>query len=390
MRRQNKLYRALILAALCVVGSTAFGQDIPLYSQKLTNSFIYNPAVAGHTFGSVTYSFNKVYSPVNGSPTTSLISAHTPFGGHKYGAGFNFYSETVNFIKNTYFSGAFAYHISFSKYNILSMGVSGEYNSVGIDMGKIVGNTDDPLLADRVNRADFSFGLNFQTQYFKVGAAVNRLATNLELTKNSTDILSEYYSAYVAGIIPIRGVDVLEPTLNIRKLSPLEGNLIYDLGLYYTYDNLVIGGLAYRRGNVLNAVAGLRIAEKLTFGYSYNLVATDYRKALGASHEVSFRYDFNERVYADRYSSAYKNSMAFRRKTMTNSARSKPSAKRSPSAIKRKQNKIRRASPSRRYQNNKKLPKVKKKKFNTKKRRKQNFKRNQRRYNQRGFKLFRR
>ena len=364
------------------------GQDIPLYSQKLTNSFIYNPAVAGHTFGSITYAYNKVYTPVAGSPSTSLISAHSPFGGHKYGAGFNFYTETVNFVKNTYFSGAFAYHINFSKYNILSMGVSGEFNSIGFDLNKIVGSTEDPLLPNNLNKADFSFGLNFQTQYFKVGGAVNRLATNLELTKNSTDILSEYYSIYAMGMIPIRGADVLEPTFNLRKLSPLEGNLMWDVGLYYTYDNLVTGGLAYRRGNVINAMAGLKIADKITFGYSYNLVAADYRSALGASHEIALRYDFNERVYADRFSSAYKNSMAFRRKTMSSSSRGKPTARKSPSAIKRKQNKIRRASPSRRYQNNKKLPKVKKKKFNTKKRRRQNFKRRKSPYGRGGFKLF--
>ncbi len=363
-------------------------QDIPLYSQKLTNSFIYNPAIAGHTFGSITYGFNKVYTPVAGSPTTSLISAHTPFGGHKYGVGFNFYSETVNFVKNTYFSGAFAYHVSFSKYNILSMGVSGEYNTIGFDLTKVIGNSEDPLLAQRLNRADFSFGLNFQTQFVKVGAAVNRLATNLELTKNSADILSEFYSAYVMGMIPIRGADLLEPTFNLRKLSPVEGNLIYDIGLYYTYDGMITGGLAYRRGNVLNAMAGLKIADKLTFGYSYNIVAADYRSALGASHEVALRYDFNERVYADRFRAAYKNSMAFRRKTMSSASRSKPNARKSPSAIKRNQKKIRRASPSRRYQNNKKLPKVKKKKFNTKKRRRQNFKRRRKSPNRRGFKLF--
>jgi len=367
--------KRLIYLLLLLTGTLSYGQDIPLYTQKLTNSFIYNPAIAGHTFGSLTYSFNKNYTPVNGSPTTSLISAHTPFGNHKYGVGFNFYNETVSFVKNSYFSGAFAYHINLSKYTVFSMGVSGEFNSIGFDLAKVVGNAEDPLLAERLNRADFSFGVNFQTRYMKVGGAMNRLATNLELTKNSTDILSEYYSFYVMGMLPLRGgVDMLEPTLNIRKLSPLEGNLIYDVGLYYTWDNKLIGGLAYRRGNVLNAVVGLRVAEKATFGYSFNVLAADYGRDVGASHEITLRYDFNEKTYQDRFRTATQNAMAYRRKTMSSST-SKLGGKRASSGkmSKSRQKQIKRASPSRRYQDNSKLPRVKKNKY-AKKRRKPNYK----------------
>lgn len=373
--RYCKLHTALIIFTTFAFWQPLKSQDIPLYSQKLTNSFIYNPAVAGHTFGSLTYSFNKIYTPVNGSPTTSFISAHTPLLNHKVGIGANFYNESVNFVTNTYFSGAFAYHLRFARYTMLSMGLSAEYNSIGFDPAKVIGNSEDPILADRINTPDFSFGLNFQTRYFKVGGAVNRLATNLELTKNATDVLSEFYSGYAAGMIPLRaGADLLEPTLTFRKLSPLEGNFIYDVGLFYTYDDTFLGGLSYRRGNVINATAGLRLANKLMFGYSFNVTGTDYRSALGASHEITLRYDFNEKTYQDRFANNYRNSMAFRRKTLSNSSRSRSSA----SMSKNKQRQIKRASPNRRYQNIKKLSKRSKPKFSVKKRQRKNFRRRKR------------
>ena len=86
-------------------------QDIPLYSQKLTNSFIYNPALAGHTFGSITFSHRKNFTGVNGSPTNNFFSFHTPIKNHKLGVGGNLYTEQVGINNNIYASGAFAYHL---------------------------------------------------------------------------------------------------------------------------------------------------------------------------------------------------------------------------------------------------------------------------------------
>ena len=52
--------KRLIYLLLLLSSSLSYGQDIPLYTQKLTNSVIYNPAIAGHTFGSLTYSFTSM------------------------------------------------------------------------------------------------------------------------------------------------------------------------------------------------------------------------------------------------------------------------------------------------------------------------------------------
>src|SRR5690349_9844046 len=128
----KRLYPLLMLALL-MESYDSIGQDIPLFSQKLTNSFMYNPAVAGLNVGSLTYSYRMSYGKVSGAPRTNFLSAHTPVAGHKIGLGFNYYQENVSFIKNNYLSAAFSYHIRVSKANSLSFGISGEYNFMGLN-----------------------------------------------------------------------------------------------------------------------------------------------------------------------------------------------------------------------------------------------------------------
>ncbi|MEQ8242868.1 type IX secretion system membrane protein PorP/SprF [Fulvivirga sp.] len=380
----KRLLIALTLSLLVLASVKA--QDIPLFSQKLTNSFIYNPAMAGHTFGSLTLANRKNFNNVTGAAENNFLSFHTPFYDHRFGVGANIFKEKVNFIDNTYISGAFAYHINFGSYNVLSMGVSAEYNSLGFDTGNVIGDRNDPLLGQKTNNMDFSFGINYQHRYFKVGAAANRLATSLAISNNAS-VLSEFYSGYAAGLIPLRGgQDILEPTFTYRKFS--ETNDIWDAGLYYTYNNLLTVGGSMRKGDIINVAAGLKIARKIFVGYSYEIVNNNLGSDVGASSEIAIRFDFNDKTYQERFQKDYKNALAYRRKTLSSAAKRTNVGSRSPKMAKKKQTRRLRniKSPNARYNNLKKLPKVERRKFNNKKRRKANYKRSKKRSKGRRYK----
>src|SRR5687768_17704081 len=102
------LHFVFVFGAL-IICTAATGQDIPLFSQKLTNSFVFNPALAGHTFGSATYSFKQNYAKVEGSPQNHFLSIHAPIANHRFGIGASIFQEDVTFLRNTYASAAFAY-----------------------------------------------------------------------------------------------------------------------------------------------------------------------------------------------------------------------------------------------------------------------------------------
>ncbi len=349
----NRILRAILILLINVSSLTVIAQDIPLFSQKLTNSFIYNPSLAGHTKGSVTYAYRQNYSNVPGAPKNNFISMHAPFAKHKMGVGLNLFQEDVNFIRNTYASVAGAYHLHFNKYNILSVGVSGEYNIMKLNgTSNTLSFEPDPVLNQLQSgdpTFDFSFGANYQTRYMKAGFALNRLSTSW--INKETSNLSNYYSAYVSGMIPMRGGDdMLEPYAAYRKFS--DTNNTWDLGLYYTYNDKIIAGAAVRKGNVVNGTLGFKISKYLLVGYSREMIMSSLGGYVGSANEITLRLDFNDESYKQRFRADYKNAMSYRRKTL--SAPVKASSK-SSTLSRNKQKKLTPYSPNIRYQNVKKL-----------------------------------
>ncbi len=349
----KKLYVLFLSISLCATHLSA--QDIPLFSQKLTNSFIYNPAVAGNTVGSLTYAHRQQYGNISNAPRANFLSVHTPFKKHKFGVGANVYQEEINFLQNTYTSAAFAYHVRFNRFTTLSFGVSGEYNMLRLK-GTSNSNLEDSeylkLSNGELNDIDYSFGSVFQNRYVKVGIAANRLATAWFKEENQ-NILSNYYSGFIQGTIPLRdGKDILEPYVAYRKFS--DTNEAYDVGLFYTYNNLLTGGLGMRQGGVANATLGVRLAKKLMLGYSHEVFTGNaVRGALGSSHELTLRLDFNEFNYQTNFQTTYRNALAYRRKTL--SAPVGKVGSRSPQQLHQKQKKHAAYSPNQRYQNIQKL-----------------------------------
>lgn len=360
---------------------TANAQDIPLYSQKLTNSLLYNPAAAGSEFGSLTLSHRKFWSGIDDAPSSNMLSFHTPFAYHKFGVGATVFSEKIGIYDRLTTTGAFAYHLNFTDETTLSMGVSAEYNNLRVSTARLdVINTSDQLLfGNDFNKSslDFSFGLNLKTKYFVLGGAANRISTSLGLSDESNQ-LSQFYSSYINFKLPIAGDrDLLEPIVTFRQLST-ESNQ-YDIGLYYTFNNMITLGGGYRSSLVsntapqLNATAALRIKKRIVIGYTYETFSNQYKANLGSSSEITLRIDFKDQNYHRNQKNSREimnNSLAFRRKTLTKSsslARNK--AKNSSKKLKKRLRKNYLKAPNYRMNSSKKLhtKKVKKVKANRKK-----------------------
>lgn len=371
------------------MGLQAAAQDLPLFTQKLTNTFLYNPSVAGNDFGSITFSHRQFWSGVDDSPRSNFISAHTPFGYHKFGVGVNLLSERIGVYDNIYGNAAFAYHIKITDESTFSMGVSAEYSNLRIDPSRVDVldglNSDqpDPLIfgnADARNNLDFSFGLSYSSKYFDIGGAANRLRTFAGLS-NDGDQISEFYSGFLNVKLPIAGGrDLLEPTVTFRQLSP-ESNQI-DVGLFYIFQDAIIVGGSYRTGSLINLTAALRFQKRFLVGYSYEMFGGDIATNVGNSSEITLRYDFRDAAQHKSYRNSRKimsQSLSFRRKTLT---RANSKAKNiNNSALKKRLKRNYLKSPNYRINSSKKLQTQKRRKgsFNVKKRQRQNFKKYSRR-----------
>ncbi len=358
MRVSKNIFLNLAISLVSVFGEIAFCQDLPLYSQKLTNSFLYNPSVAGNGMGSATFANKRFWNGVPGAPFSNFVSIHTPIAMQKIGVGFNFMNEKVSALTNTYMSGAFAYHLKFTDETILSMGVSSEYTSLRFDPSKFDARDEgDPLInVNPVSSLDFSFGMSFKTKYFDAGLSSNRLATALALGNISSQI-SEFYTGYINGNIELAKNHRLEPTFVYRRLSPESSQ--WDAGAYYTFNNAITLGASYRQEGLMTATTALKFNNKFLIGYSFELFGTGIQRSIGGTNEITLRIDFRDDSYVrntDNSRAVMSQSMAYRRKTLSSSGVNKKRPV-SPSSAKFKK-KLKRnymKSPSYRLNNSTKL-----------------------------------
>lgn len=313
--------RSLLFLVFGLLIVTVKGQDVPLFTQKLTNSFLYNPSVAGNTFGSITFSHRKMWSGVQDSPNTNLLSLHTPLAQHKFGLGINFYSDNIGITQNIYASTAFAYHIRINDNRMLSFGVSGEYSNLKLNLAKAdVIDPDDPLLrsGSSINHVDFSFGLSYKSKYVSIGGSANKISTLLGIADSSSQFPA-FYSGFLQFTIPLANErDVLEPMVTYRSFA--FGEPQFDAGLYYTYNDFAILGSSYRSGGALNLTAALKFNKRLLVGYSRDMYTSNISKGIGATNEITIRLDFKNESYYTKSRNARAintNALAIRRKTLS-------------------------------------------------------------------------
>lgn len=348
----------LLVVFLILVSEYSIAQDLPLFSQKLTNSFLYNPSVAGDGMGSITFSNRTYWNGAPGAPLTNFISAHTPFGYHKFGTGFNLVNERIGITDNLYATGAFAYHLPLPNDMSLSMGLSSEFTNLRINTSRLNPlHEGDNMLTDPGSRnsVDFSFGLSFKTKFFNVGLASNRLATAFGLTNFSTH-LSQFYTGFINLNLELMEDHVLEPTFVYRKLST-ESNQ-WDAGLYYTFKEAVTLGASYRSGGVIHASTGLKFLKKYLVGYSFEMFGSGLQKEIGGTHEITLRMDFwDDKYYKNTRNSGdvMKQSIAFRRKSMSSNKLGKKPMSASSSKFKKKLNRNYIKSPTYRMNSSNKL-----------------------------------
>lgn len=252
------------------------------------------------------------------------------------------------------------------------MGASGEYNQLRANTSSYSSTSDpyiasDPLIIGLKGKPDFSAGFMYQNRFIKAGFAINRLSSTwLQSKENKT--LTNFYSGSIQGMIPLRdGQDLLEPYFAFQNFSGT--NNTANLGLYYTYNNLITLGAAARgttatnlsgtatgkTTNLVNFTLGYKLSKYVLVGYSRENILGGVGGFVGASNEFTIRYDFNDQSYKEKFKADYKSAISYRRKTLNSSSSKKTPGGRSPKQLNKAQKRVAAFSPNSRYQNTKKL-----------------------------------
>ncbi len=305
---------ACMLAFLLIVKISA--QDLPLVNPSLTNSFFYNPSLAGSlssSLGLVSVIHRESFRNVSGHPVCDIVGLHIPISNYRFGIGANLYIDRVNAAKTTYGSFSYAYHIPFDRYKKLSLGVSGSLSQIRLDYSKVQvldKSEYDRLInkyVDRKFKVDFSLGVNYQAERLMVGGTINNLASSGIFHKKENTALFNYFSAFIKyNILLFHKSDQFEPYIAYRQLplSPPQG----DIGFHYSYrrhnsilqvnDTYFTGGFAV--GTNLNTIfsLGVNLRNRIRLMYSYE-ISGRYNWDIGSTNEIILQYNFLNLTYPE-------------------------------------------------------------------------------------------
>lgn len=290
---------------------TLNGQQLPLYTQYISNSFMFNPAIAG------TYNYYQIRSNtrvqwvgITDHPLTNTLSAYGPHKSENMGFGGYVFSDATGPTTRTGLSGTYAYNMALTEDIRISYGIALGLLQFKQDMTQVSLWDDNDPLAGQVYPnlvPTASLGTYVYAYNFHVGLSTKQLLNNKLKRENIEPLEGEEAGIsrlkthlFLTGGYKyfINKEHALEPTIILKK-GFLPAPLQLDITPKYIYKNMVWGALSFRTSfnmvQSLSILAGYIHENQFYFGYSYDIgLAKDIRIYNSGSHELTIGYRFNE------------------------------------------------------------------------------------------------
>ena len=318
--------RILLTASILflAMAEVSYGQQDPKFTHYMFNQVVYNPAFVGAEMNDQ-FCANLVHrnqwmsfqtEDESTSPVTTTFNIHRPFGlknGNKLGVGLIFSNDGLGFQRSTQALGAVSYHYNMGKdangkkkwligglnLGIVQMGINGD-NLKYIDQ-------NDPtiawLLQDGNHMAlDLGLGLLYKTDKYYAGISTLHIPQSeidwFDGNSSGANSLKRHIyinAGYEFELIP--QFLVLKPVTLIKfDRSKWQA----DLGALAEVNDLVWGGLNFRRGEGMQILAGATVMNKkkgrhyqqLRVGVSYDITFSKIGSVSNGSLELMANYCF--------------------------------------------------------------------------------------------------
>jgi type IX secretion system PorP/SprF family membrane protein len=298
----NRIWFSLFLLG-GIIPSSLFAQQIPIYSQYYFNSFIYNPAQTGikqeisaSLFG------RRQFTKITPVMTTNAFTFQARLKDQKSGFGLYAYQDQINLFESTAINGTYAYHIPFTRERVLSfgLGISALQNRFNSNQFYLV-DADDQVFTtlssqDKISM-DGSMGVNMDFGKFSLGLASLQLLENQGVyinnaTKNYVYTLAQHWMFSMRYDIDLGNNVALEPFMLFRKTHGVPGQT--DWNLLLNWQEKWYASIAYRDGLSFSSMLGLKMSNRVTLAYSYDITTHHTKNQLGNTHEVLLKYQFNK------------------------------------------------------------------------------------------------
>ena len=293
--------KSLIVVLVCLAALTK-AQQLPMYSQYLTNDFILNPAIAGSKpFFPIQINSRTQWSGLGTiAPKTNTLSYHMPVAYDVIGIGAIVMQDETGPYSQIGVTLSFAYHIQLDEDDVtrLSLGLSGLMTQHTLNQDDLTFHNPDPEFQGSYSKMvpDASFGAYLYSKNFSLSASAHQLFEST-FKESVQDIFGDnsqvrHYFAHASYRIDIHSDLAIEPSLLVKSTEVSPNQL--DVNARVIIDNNYWAGLSLRSSESLVVLAGLNM-RSLFLSYSYDYGISSLSSVASGSHEISLGFNINDK-----------------------------------------------------------------------------------------------
>jgi type IX secretion system PorP/SprF family membrane protein len=297
-----------------MVVSSTYAQQLPQYSTWLLNPYMYNPAAAGLENTLVANGvYRKQWVDLDGAPVSQHLDAHLPVYFLSSGAGIKIDNDQIGAHQTTQVLLSWNYHIEKGS-NLISLGLSAGYQQYSLDGNRLrapQGDYNDPsfqhndqwLPQGRINLGApvFEFGVFYTNKKWELGlSALPVFAPVVSENTPGTFRLTPERHYLFSGSYQIESGDnlVIQPGLLVK--SDFAATQM-EVSSMLVWKDKFYGIFAYRgftpsSKDAVVISGGIRINEKTTAIYAYDVPLSALQATNRGSHEIALRYTLDKQL----------------------------------------------------------------------------------------------
>jgi len=279
-----------------------FAQHDPLVTHSMFSIPSFNPGAAGSTGMVCATAINRQqWVGLEGAPVTTTFLVNAPFTLFRRlsGAGLMIRSDKAGFDNDISLAGSYSYFLNIGQ-GRLGIGFSAGMLNKSLDPAWVIPAGDiyvpaegDPLIPDSKESYvafDAGLGIFYTSEKYYAGLSVTHINQPVIKFSTANPYLTRHY--YLTGgynfILPNPAFE-LSPSVHAFS----DGRVVQlTLNSIVTYNKKAWGGVSYRAGDAIIAMAGIELYNGVRLGYSYDFSMTDIRKNTSGSHEFMVKYCF--------------------------------------------------------------------------------------------------
>lgn len=282
--------KRFLLFTVFLATATASAQQLPQFTQFVYNTMSVNPAYAGSRETlNVTGLHRNQWAGIEGNPTTSTFSIHSPVKFSRVGLGLSYINDNLGDESTNYIYGNVSYTVPLSRTVNMALGLNGGVTNYDL----ATPDSNDPFFNEGFSQwnPNFGAGIYISSRMWYIGVSSPRLL-NTDLNQGEFSAIERNSYFAIGGVVFDIGRDTKFKTTAIAKTTN-GAPATYDVtGSFLFFDKFWLGA-SYRFNDAdsFGVLADYQISNSFRFGYAYDLPTSEIRPFTGGTHELILIYE---------------------------------------------------------------------------------------------------